>query len=518
MLSTSRQSDPDTTRKSNKFSYIFWIIGLLLLAFYGFLSFNSGIKLSPLSNTHQNSDAVIAQIIKQADQNQPIAATDIEQVVPTWARLSAQAGSEKFTYGSDSVAEALLTYHQMQKQGKQTLSTHMMLGTILMVFGILQFWPTFRMKYPKTHRVMGGIYIGAAMISMSMSIYHLIHTGPDKTYGEFSFFFGLWFLAIGAIASILLATYYIKKRDIVKHMGWQALAFGFFLTAPIQRLNWIVLPYFFAPYTTFNEMNYLVNVCLVIETLLLSYLLFHVNRTSLNSAVTQASLPLQSRRTPRFAPNNTMICAFMAFCWAGFIAWYALWPSFAQHNAALIMFPTTLIQADQAIYAKSHLHVVYAGAVGILLSVLAIWYTHRDFFMKKRLINLLLTATLVSIAILWKWAFVMGLPSHQTSAGGTFFAMIGTLMLFFVLLGCWNYRKQQYFLLNENLRFLMIVTVAPTLAYLSIHLIEAIHLVPERFWAKGHAYQLSMITAILVPLLLAYIYTVYDAIPRPTRT
>ena len=88
----------------------------------------------------------------------------------------------------------------------------MMLGSVLMVCGILQFWPSFRKKYPKAHRMIGGIYIVAALLSMSMSMYHLIHTGADKTYGEFTFFFGLWMLAIGVVLSIALATYYIKKR------------------------------------------------------------------------------------------------------------------------------------------------------------------------------------------------------------------------------------------------------------------------------------------------------------------
>lgn len=254
IVSETTQGQP---RPSKKISSLFWIIGLLVVAMYGFLAFNSGVKLSPLTNPTTDSATVVTRIIQQADQQQTIVDADLDQVIPTWAKLSAAAGSEQFTYGSDSVADTLHHYHQMQSQQKQALSIHMMLGSVLMVCGILQFWPAFRKKYPKTHRVIGGVYIVTAMLSMSMSIYHLIHTGPDKTYGEFAFFFGLWFLAIGAITSILLAIYYIKKRDIVKHMGWQALAFGFFLTAPIQRLNWITLSYFLAPYTTFNEMNYI---------------------------------------------------------------------------------------------------------------------------------------------------------------------------------------------------------------------------------------------------------------------
>lgn len=127
-------------------------------------------------------------------------------------------------------------------------------------------------------------------------------------------------------------------------------------------------------------------------------------------------------------------------------------------------------------------------------------------------------ACLVSAAVLWQWALMFGMPSHQISAGGTFFAMIGALTLLFTLLAVWNHRKQQYFLLNENLRFLLAVIIAPTLVYPAIYLINAVQLVPERFWLLGHAYQISVIAAILTPMLIAYLYTVYDAAPRRSAT
>lgn len=500
---------------SKKISTVFWIIGVLLVATYGFLAFNSGLKLSPITNPTTDSAVVVTRIIQHADQTQPIATTDLDQVMPTWAKLSAAAGSEQFTYGSDSVADTLQHYHQMQAQQKQALSTHMMLGSVLMVCGVLQFWPTFRKKYPKAHRMIGAVYIVTALVSMSLSMYHLIHTGPDQTYGEFTFFFGLWMLAIGVVLSIALATYYIKKREILRHMGWQALGFGFLLTAPVQRLNWIVLPYFFAPYTTFNEMNYLVNVCLLIEVLLVSYLLFHINRNTLHPNIKPVALPQTALRQPRIA--SSLLIGLIALCGAGCIAWYAIWPSFAQHSAAIILFPATLIQADQALYANHLLNLIYVASVVAMLLLLVVWHRQRELFISKHLIYAMLAACMVSVAVLWQWAFMFGMPSHHTSAGGAFFAMTGTLTLLFAVLGVWNHHRQQYFLLNENLRFLLAVIIAPTLVYPAIYLINAVQLVPERFWLLGHAYQISVIAAALTPLVLAYLYTVYNAIPSRTN-
>ena len=504
------------TKPSKKISSLFWIIGLLVVAIYGFLAFNSGVKLSPITNSTADSAAVVTRIIQQADQQQTIVDADIDQVIPTWAKLSAAAGSEQFTYGSDSVADTLHHYHQMQSQQKQALSIHMMLGSVLMICGILQFWPTFRKKFPKAHRMIGAVYIVAAFVSMSLSMYHLIHTGPDQTYGEFTFFFGLWMLAVGVMMSIVLASYHIKKREISQHMGWQALGFGFLLTAPVQRLNWIVLPYFFAPYTTFNEMNYLVNVCLLIETLLLSYLLLHINRNALRANDKSAPLPLTSLQPSRI--TSTIITGVLALSAVGCVAWYAIWPSFAQHSAAVHLFPATLIQADQAIYTNPLLSLLYVAAVLVILALLGLWHRQRALFVNKRGIYGMFAACLVSIAVLWQWAFALGLPSHQTSAGGTFFGMIGVLTLLFAVLAVWNYHRQQYFLLNENLRFLLAVVIAPTLVYPAIYLINAVQLVPERFWLLGHAYQISVIAAILTPMLIAYLYTVYDAAPRHSAT
>lgn len=513
-MSLSADAAQRPEKPSKKISTFIWIIGLLLVATYGILAFNSGIKLSPITNPTTDSATVVTRIIQQADQNQPIAATDLNQVIPTWAKLSAAAGSEQFTYGSDSVADTLQHYHQMQSQQKQALSMHMMLGSVLMVFGILQFWPSFRKKHPKAHRMIGGVYIVAALLSMSISMYHLIHTGADQTYGEFTFFFGLWMLAIGVVLSLALATYYIKKREILRHMGWQALGFGFLLTAPVQRLNWIVLPYFFAPYTTFNEMNCLVNVCLLIEVLLVSYLLFRINRNALYPNVKRATLP-PTAQPSRVAP--TMMTGLLVLCGAGCIAWYAVWPSFAQHAAAMRIFPATLIQADQAVYANHLLNLTYVGSVLVILTLLGAWHRQRALFVAKHGIYVMFTACLISVAVLWQWALMFGMPSHQTSAGGTFFAMTGTLTLLFALLAVWNHRKQQCFLLNENLRFLLAVVIAPTLVYPAIYLVNAIQLVPERFWLLGHAYQISVIAAALTPLVLAYLYTVYNAIPSRTN-
>lgn len=77
---TQRQPKP-----SNIISRLFWLIGLFIVAFYGFLAFNSGIKLSPITNSTADSAAVVTRIIQQADQQQTIVEADIDQVIPTWA-------------------------------------------------------------------------------------------------------------------------------------------------------------------------------------------------------------------------------------------------------------------------------------------------------------------------------------------------------------------------------------------------------------------------------------------------
>jgi Ca2+/Na+ antiporter len=336
---------------------VLWIVGIIILFGYGLLAMNSGLKLSEsYGNDKANEVAVIVR--DQADRNESNGQEMATQILPLWMNIAAKSGTEKFVFGSDSAMDAYIHYFQMNNTDKFVLSSHMMLGMMIMTFGALQFWPAFRKRYPKTHRYTGMIYLTAAFSSMGLSIHHLIETGPDKTYGSFTFFIGLWILAIGSIGALIAAIYYIKKKDIMRHMGWQALAFCFFMTAPLQRVNWIILPYFFAGHTSFNEMNYLVNVVLLIEAVLMGYVLFYANRSSISKQANTAMTSPSEMHKPLRSLLGGVVATAAAIACVLFIAYFVVSPGFSNHAATISLFPSSLITADQAIHVDRTLDIL----------------------------------------------------------------------------------------------------------------------------------------------------------------
>jgi len=486
-----------------------WIISLSILFAYGFLAMNAGLKLSDTYSDPQADQAAL-QIRNQADHNETINHDVTSEILPLWLNLSAKFGTDQFVYGSDGAMDSFIYYFQMSRLDKFVLSGHMMLGMIIMIFGALQFWPTFRKKYPKIHRYIGATYLIAAFSSMALSVHHLIVTGPDNTFGGFAFYVGLWLLAISATGALLASIYYIKKKDILRHMGWQTVAFGFFLTAPLQRVNWIILPYFFSGQTSFNEMNYLVNVILLIEASLVGYLIFFINRNSINS---EASVILPS---PKHMQHNTsttlkVITISLAVFALGIFAYFNVFaPGFENHHTTQTLFPKTLVAADQSIHLNTTLNIAFAFLSCCLVTLIVFWFVQPLAFMKRNMGFALVGLSLVLATILWYWATIIGLPNHAVSAGGTFFALIGSLMALFSLLSLWAMNSGRYYLFNEFLFFLLAAAIAIPMVYVSAFVINSIGLVPDRFIDLGHGYQIAVIGAIFPSILIAIVHSIYS--------
>ncbi len=488
-----------------------WIVGIAILFAYGLLAMNAGFKLSD-TYTNVHADKIAIMMRDRADRNEAVDHKTAMETLPLWVNISAQFGTDRFVYGSDGPMDAFIHYFQMNRFDKFILSAHMMLGTVIMICGSLQFLPFFRKKYPRFHRYSGSTYMLAAFTSMIFSMYHLVETGPDKTFGGFAFYVGLWFLAICSTGAMIAAFYYIKKKDIMRHMGWQAMAFGFFLTAPLQRVNWMVLPYFFSAHTSFNEMNYLINVVLLIEASLVGFLLFYVNRLSINSNVNMVlASPKDMRKTAKSSIASIM-ASFAVVTGGLFIYYYVVSPGFENHATTSSLFPPALIAADLAIHINRAYDIIFSLLGCFSVATIAFWFAKPLAFVKRPVILCLCGASLAMAVILWKWALMIGLPSHSVSAGGTFFALTGSLIILFSLLSLWAFHGRRYYLLDEFLLFLFAAVIAPPMAYISAFIVDTIALVPERFIATGHGYQIAMIGAILPGLLVVNIYSIY-AVP-----
>jgi hypothetical protein len=141
------------------------------------------------------------------------------------------------------------------------------------------------------------------------------------------------------------------------------------------------------------------------------------------------------------------------------------------------------------------------------VAAIALWFVKPLSFVKSYMMYWVLAASLGMVAILWKWAFMIGLPSHAVSAGGTFFMLISGLMVLFSLLSLLALRSGQCYLLNEFLLFLFSAVMALPLVYGSAFIVDVVALVPERFIVTGHGYQLAVIGAIFPSILGVYLST-----------
>ena len=292
-MNTSTLSATDNRMAGALRRWIWPLIGLVLIG-YGLLAFNAGTTLSPATGRTDNGAEVARYVLDQTRQGVDMIGTEeVSQVVPDWANLMARLSSSDYAYGDDGLQDTQIYYFSMPESRRTVLSTHMMLGMVLMTAGFLQFWPAFRRRFRKTHRLLGAVYVLAAFASMTLSGIHLVNSGIANTFNTFVFHVGLWVMLVGVVVSVSMAGIALLRKDIARHLGWQALGFGFLLTAPLQRIDWLALSTV-AGDASFNEMNILVNTILFVQATLAGYWLFRVNRGSspLRASATLALKPI----------------------------------------------------------------------------------------------------------------------------------------------------------------------------------------------------------------------------------
>ena len=269
---------PSGWRRTNPLALMLWAALALLLIGYGLIAFEAGTKISPQMNTTEDQLGKIDYLLEQARNDvSTIGSPESEAMSPVWVRAIERLHSSQYANSDDSVMPTERHYISMSDGQRNRLSLHMMLGLVLMTFGFFQFLPAFRRRFRMAHRVMGVLYVIAGFTSMAMSGSHLFSNRVSDIFNEYVFYMGLWVMLVIAVTGLSAAGYAIWRKNIAAHLGWQALAFGSFLTAPIQRIYWVGMAPF-AGDATFNEMNILLNVSLFAQAFLAAYLLFCSNR------------------------------------------------------------------------------------------------------------------------------------------------------------------------------------------------------------------------------------------------
>ncbi len=149
--------------------------------------------------------------------------------------------SSDFTWGGEggyaAVPQILSQYYA--KSGRIVL--HIALGGVVVGIGISQFIPALRRSRPALHRRLGIVVASAMALSMAGAIAYLVSARLDSIFSGPTFYMFLWGLALLALFTLLQAGLAIASRDFRSHMVWMGACFATFMTAPLLRMDWVLL-------------------------------------------------------------------------------------------------------------------------------------------------------------------------------------------------------------------------------------------------------------------------------------
>lgn len=509
MPAASSQPSMDFRRM---FSVMLWLVVGSVLIGYGLLAFDSGTKISPTLNPSSDGGAAIERILSEAELGPVVSNTkEIDQFVPTWINLIADIESDQYAYGRDSVLPIEHHYLSMPESERHVLSTHMLLGLVIMGAGFLQFWPAFRRKYRTAHRLFGVLYVGAGFTSMAMSGYYLVVTDIADIYSTFVFYVGLWVMLIFSVLGLSMAGYSIIKKDIARHLGWQAVAFGFFLTAPTQRIYWILLSPF-SEGATFNEMNIVVNVMLFAQASLFGYLLFLINR---GSSPLKRKAPISSS-TVGANNNNQFAARVLTVAGFGVLAWFYLFASGMESTDAIMhIVPSSAAAAHDQLLVSPSTYLLVSSLTVVFGYGLKLLFTpsisETDPASTKLQSLFIGTSGTIAAITLCFWGYELGLPSHAKSVAGVFYMSTGLLLLPFIagfMVSVWK-QKEGY--MKEFLLFVVMLALAPVFQILLLHITGVLNTIPEIYRLEGHGYQIAAGFALFLGIIAPFATAIYSS-------
>ncbi len=477
---------------------VLWLLFAAFLTFYAVLVVQSGVHNLP-SNSGPGDVPLLNQIEAKADQGVPYSeiAKDVQQVYPWWNQLMAHVTGTYNALGSNGSTDPTRHYAGMDPTKKSVLSVHMALGGACLVLGIFQFWPYFRRNYRKAHRVIGGLYILSAYTMVAASVYYLVNTTIADTYQGFTFHLQLWFLVISTTVTQTLAIYHIKQRNFALHFGFQAYTFAAFLSAPLQRLDWVVLGWAW-PHLSQGEVNNMVNLAGFWQCLLVAYVIYVWNRES---------SPLRPQPVPQAATPAAQARVFWALALAAVgttVAFYLVWPGLGQWEVARGIVPASTLAADAALFADRTLqNLVFTAVTGAAI-VSGMWLLVND-AASKRMRQVFYATAVVSGLIQLSWSWQLGEPSMKIIAGGGLYFITGVSLLAFAVLALWAERRGREGLWREMMVYGTNFAFAPAMLLWMHALWYALGVIPTQYLNVGHGYLLAAGGAILGPTFNGFI-------------
>ncbi|MFG2210150.1 DUF2306 domain-containing protein [Streptomyces sp. NPDC048638] len=173
----------------------------------------------------------------------PVAITELWP----YARPGAPAFGEWFLARAVSpryVADAVATRIGPYRHSLAAMIVHSVLGGTLMLLGPVQLLSAVRRRI-RLHRAMGVVFAITVYVSMAGAAVYLVRTAPGDAFSGAAFWIVLATILVGTVMSVTWGIFAAVGNFPDLHQRWMLLCYGYLMTAPLLRLEWGMLPWFF---------------------------------------------------------------------------------------------------------------------------------------------------------------------------------------------------------------------------------------------------------------------------------
>ena len=429
--------------------------------------------------------------------------------------------SEASRFSDSRLMEHSVYYTEMSKYNQILMLIHILLGSFCMLLGSLQFWPSFRKKYMKAHRIIGGIYLVTVPISVITSLLYLANTAPHHIYDHLVAWIALWVFGVLSLISIVMAVFALKKKRIFEHQAWMAASFACLMVAPMLRWDWALLAAIF-PNIDQETLNLVTVGIMLPETIFIAYGLILINR--------QYQRPMKQRKPHEFAESSFKIFqrlvpslyVLATLAIAANIYYFLLNDGLASLSYADKLLPKMLIQREYTILNSSSilttLFVMCSGAALLLsiyiFNILLKTANTNDLSAKNIVLSITLSILALStgaISIYFGWN--IGLETHNLIfSGGTMYSVYGALIFVFGLAFLTASLLKNLAFMKEALVFLLSLLPFSALFLLTLYVLSFLP-IPIYYIAAGQVFVIPVgfSTALL---FLAFAYVIFGQATR----
>lgn len=162
----------------------------------------------------------------------------IRQELPIATRWIMQAVSNDFLMGNaEAVRQITLNY----TRGFAGIGVHTLFGGLALTLCTLQFIPALRRFSPRLHRALGRAAAINILLAMTGAMAYLWLTPASHNPSGEPFAAALWVQSLTTLMALGLAIKSARQRDYKTHMGWMTLLMASLLSAPMLRLESVLV-------------------------------------------------------------------------------------------------------------------------------------------------------------------------------------------------------------------------------------------------------------------------------------